>query len=188
MARSCDYPVLSGPITNLRFEFLPRWPILAEDLHQQPARQLADRREIRIQLVPCCQKCHASFCRRPQTMARQPEFLPANLSELEGERNPTHHHSAWGLDPPAGLFEYSPSGSTIELFNFQSSRQSSEITNSWMGADRPPAWHPKLTLYRLLVIFSTIGLGAAKAVTSFLNLTYASITLEWILGVVVFLG
>ncbi|KIM40768.1 hypothetical protein M413DRAFT_49666, partial [Hebeloma cylindrosporum] len=47
--------------------------------------------------------------------------------------------------------------------------------------------HPKLTLYRFLVIFSTIGLGAAKTVTSYLNLTYASITLEWILGVVLFL-
>jgi hypothetical protein len=76
----------------------------------------------------------------------------------------------------------------MELVNFQSSTQSSEITNFWMGADRPPAWHPKLTLYRLLVIFFTIGLGSAKAVTSYLNLTYASITLDWILGVVVFLG
>ena len=49
------------------------------------------------------------------------------------------------------------------------------------------SWHPKLTLYRLLVILSTVGLAIAKTATSYLNLTFASITLEWILGVVVFL-
>jgi len=121
-------------------------------------------------------------------MARRPEFSPADLSELESERNPTRHRSAWGSGPPVAPVEYSPSGSTIELVNYQPSRQPGEITNFWMGANRPPAWHPKLTLYRLLVIISTIGLGVAKVVTSYLNLTYASITLEWILGIVVFLG
>ena len=49
------------------------------------------------------------------------------------------------------------------------------------------SWHPKLTLYRLLIILSTVGLAIAKTATSYLNLTFASITLEWILGVVVFL-
>jgi len=121
-------------------------------------------------------------------MTRQPEFSPADLSELESERNPIHHRSAWGLEPPVGPVAYSPSGSTIELVNFQPSRQPENITNVHMGGDRLPAWHPKLTLYRLLVIFTTIGLGTAKAVTSYLNLTYSSITLEWILGAVVFLG
>jgi len=110
-------------------------------------------------------------------------FSPTELSELESERNTTRHRSARGRENPVG----SPSGSTIELVDFHSSRQSGEITTFSRGGDRPPAWHPKLTLYRLLVIFSTIGLGAAKVVTSFLNLTYASITLEWILSVVVFL-
>lgn len=92
--------------------------------------------------------------------------------------------AAWRRGPRV---EYS-SRSTTELVNFRSSRPSSEITNSGIAGDKPPAWHPKLILYRLLVIFSTIGLGTAKAVTSYLNLTYASITLEWILSVVVFLG
>ena len=110
-------------------------------------------------------------------------FSPTELSELESERNPTPHHSAQGKENPV---EYSPSGSTIELVDFQSSRQSGGITTFSRGRDSP-AWHPKLTLYRLLVIFFTVGLGAAKAATSYLNLTYASITLEWILSVVVFL-
>jgi hypothetical protein len=111
-------------------------------------------------------------------------FSPAELSESESERNAKRHLSAWGRENPV---EYSPSGSTIEPVDFQPSRQSGEITTFWRGRDRPPAWHPKLTLYRLLVIFSTVGLGSAKVATSFLKLTYASITLEWILSVVVFL-
>lgn len=134
--------------------------------------------------VPSCQTCQPSFCHRPQTMARQPDFSPASLSRLESERDPTHHRSAWGGD----LVEDSTSGFTAEVVNFQPSRHPREINNFSLGADRPLAWHPKLTLYRLLVIFSTIGLGAAKAATSYLNLTYASITLEWVLTVVVFLG
>ena len=64
-----------------------------------------------------------------------------------------------------------------------STRPSSRILS---GVPRPP-WHPKLTFYRLLVILSTVGLAAAKTTTSYLILTFASITLEWILGVVVFL-
>jgi len=135
-------------------------------------------------LVPCCQTCQPSSCHRPQTMTRQPDFSPAGLSELVSEQNPTRHRSAWG----GNLVEYSTSGSTAEVVDFQPSRHPREITNFSMGLDRPLAWHPKLTLYRLLVIFSTIGLGAAKAATSYLNLTYASITLEWVLSVAVFLG
>jgi len=111
-------------------------------------------------------------------------FSPIELSELESGQNATRHHSAQGEENPV---EYSPSGSTIEPADFHSSRQSGEITSLLRGRDRLPAWHPKLTLYRLLVIFSTIGLGTAKAITSYLNLTYASITLEWILSIVVFL-
>jgi len=80
-------------------------------------------------------------------------------------------------------YPYFPSGSTIELVDLANTRPSS----------RPPSsrarlsWHPKLTLYRLLVIVSTVALASAKTATSYLNLTFASITLEWILGVVVFL-
>ncbi|KIM40723.1 hypothetical protein M413DRAFT_166742 [Hebeloma cylindrosporum] len=78
---------------------------------------------------------------------------------------------------------YSAPGSTIDLDARQSSRPSCVISSK--RAD--PPWHPKLTLYRLLVILSTLGLAAVKTVTSYLDLSFASITLEWILGVVVFL-
>jgi hypothetical protein len=114
-------------------------------------------------------------------MASQPESPPTELSELESERGTICHRLSWGTDPLVG---YPPPGSTTELVE---SRPSTQITTFRVGADRPPAWHPKLTLYRLLMIFSTIGLGTAKAVTSYLNLTHASITLEWILSVVLFL-
>ena len=111
-------------------------------------------------------------------------FSPTGLSDLESDRNATRHRSARGRENPV---EDSLSGSTIEPVDFYSSRQPGEITTFSRGGDKPPAWHPKLTLYRLLVVFSTIGLGTAKVATSCLDLTYASITLEWILSVVVFL-
>jgi len=117
-------------------------------------------------------------------MAGQPDFPPAGLSVLESGWNPTRHRSAWG----GGLVEASTSGFPAEVVDFQPSGQPGGSTDFSIGADKPPSWHPKLTLYRLLVIFSTVGLVAAKGATSYLNLTYASITLEWILSVVVFLG
>lgn len=137
--------------------------------------------------VFCCQLSKTPVyppCHRPQTMASLPLFSPAELSQLDSERNSTHYHSAWGTDSPV---EYSPSGSTTELVDLQPSRQSSDITTLKIMADIQTAWHPKLTMYRLLVILSTVGPGVAKEVTSYLNLTYDSITLEWILGVVLFL-
>jgi hypothetical protein len=82
---------------------------------------------------------------------------------------------------------YSPSGSTIELIDLANTRPSSRRSSQISAAGSSPSWHPKLTLYRFLVILSTFGLAAAKSVTSYLNFTFASITLEWILGVVVFL-
>ncbi|KIM40712.1 hypothetical protein M413DRAFT_28489 [Hebeloma cylindrosporum] len=84
-------------------------------------------------------------------------------------------------------YSYSPSGSTIELIDFASAPQSSRPSLRISSAGSGLSWHPKLTLYRLLVILSTVGLAAAKTATSYLNLTSASITLEWILGVAVFL-
>ncbi|KIM40721.1 hypothetical protein M413DRAFT_28498 [Hebeloma cylindrosporum] len=72
-----------------------------------------------------------------------------------------------------------PSGKDLD----NARRPSAQISS----AGSSPSWHPKLTLYRLLVILSTVGLAVAKTVTSYLNLSFASITLEWILGVVVFL-
>ena len=65
-----------------------------------------------------------------------------------------------------------------------STRLSSRISSR---AGSSVSWHPKLTLYRLLVIVTTSGLAVAKTATSLLNLNFASITLELILGVVVFL-
>jgi len=88
-------------------------------------------------------------------------------------------------------YSHSPSGSTIELLDLASTRPSTRLSSHLPSAgsslDSNLSWHPKLTLYRLLVIVSTVGLAVAKTATSYLNLTFASITLEWILGVVVFL-
>ena len=47
-------------------------------------------------------------------------------------------------------------------------------------------WHPKITAYRLLVISTTISLGSAKAIATLFGKSYASTTIEWIGGVVVF--
>ena len=84
-------------------------------------------------------------------------------------------------------YSYSPSGSTIELIDLASARPSTQLSSRVSSVESSLSWHPKLTLYRLLVILSSVGLTAAKTATSYLNLTFASITLEWILGVVVFL-
>ena len=85
------------------------------------------------------------------------------------------------------LIDYFPPGSTIELADLASPRPSSQPSSQIPSAEPNISWHPKLTLYRLLVVVSTVGLAVAKTATSYLNLTFASITLEWILGVVVFL-
>ena len=84
-------------------------------------------------------------------------------------------------------YSESPSGSTIKLIDLSSTRPSTQLSSRESLAGSSVLWLPKLTLYRLLVIFSTVGLAAAKSATSYLNLTFASITLEWVLGVVVFL-
>jgi len=47
-------------------------------------------------------------------------------------------------------------------------------------------WHPKITLYRLLIISTTISLGSAKAAATFHGKSYVSITIEWVAGVAVF--
>ena len=46
-------------------------------------------------------------------------------------------------------------------------------------------WQPKVTVYRLLVISTTIALGSAKAVAVLYGKSYVSTTIEWIAGVVV---
>ncbi|KAF9008426.1 hypothetical protein BDQ17DRAFT_1226699, partial [Cyathus striatus] len=47
--------------------------------------------------------------------------------------------------------------------------------------------HPKLTVYRLLVILITLGFGVSKAVLSYQGRTIVPITLEWFFGTGVFL-
>jgi len=54
-------------------------------------------------------------------------------------------------------------------------------------SQRLDRWHPKLTPFRLLTLGTTIALGTAKAVESYKQVTYVSVTLEWVLGVVAFL-
>ncbi|KAH6889596.1 hypothetical protein BKA70DRAFT_1329308 [Coprinopsis sp. MPI-PUGE-AT-0042] len=49
------------------------------------------------------------------------------------------------------------------------------------------SWHPKLTGARLLVIFATIGLGTAKAVTAYRGDTIAPVTIEWVMTIVLFI-
>ncbi|TEB33259.1 hypothetical protein FA13DRAFT_196916 [Coprinellus micaceus] len=47
-------------------------------------------------------------------------------------------------------------------------------------------WHPKITVYRLLVTALTIGLGTAKAITSTpTGGSSCSVTLEWISGIII---
>ncbi|KAF9008384.1 hypothetical protein BDQ17DRAFT_1236974, partial [Cyathus striatus] len=41
--------------------------------------------------------------------------------------------------------------------------------------------HPKLTVYRLLVVITTIGFGISKAVLSYQGRTIVPVTLEWFL-------
>jgi len=53
-------------------------------------------------------------------------------------------------------------------------------------SQRPDRWHPKITPFRLLTLGTTIALGTAKAVETYREAIYVSVTLEWILGVVVF--
>jgi hypothetical protein len=48
-------------------------------------------------------------------------------------------------------------------------------------------WHPKLTVYRLLIICLTAGSGLAKAILAYRGETTAPITIEWVFGVVVLL-
>lgn len=65
-----------------------------------------------------------------------------------------------------------------EPLSTQVSDQSNSNSNS--------RWQPKVTVYRLLVISTTISLGSAKAVAVFDGKSYVSTTIEWIAGVVVF--
>jgi hypothetical protein len=75
-------------------------------------------------------------------------------------------------------YSYLPSGSTVELIDLANTRPSSRPSSRISSAGSSLSGHPKLTLYRLLVILLTVDLAVAKIATSCLNLTFASITLE----------
>ena len=47
-------------------------------------------------------------------------------------------------------------------------------------------WHPKVTPYRLLVLFTAIGLGTTKAYTVSRNLVLVATSVEWVTGVIIF--
>ncbi|KDQ58459.1 hypothetical protein JAAARDRAFT_154948 [Jaapia argillacea MUCL 33604] len=53
---------------------------------------------------------------------------------------------------------------------------------------RRTSWHPQFTGYRALVILLTVGFGSLKAISSYTNLTIVSTAVEWIFGVVVYIG
>ncbi|KDR80971.1 hypothetical protein GALMADRAFT_91662 [Galerina marginata CBS 339.88] len=50
-----------------------------------------------------------------------------------------------------------------------------------------PRWHPKITIYRLLMLSTTLGFGTAKVITAYQQKSYVSTTIEWVSGVAVFL-
>jgi hypothetical protein len=50
-----------------------------------------------------------------------------------------------------------------------------------------PRWHPKISVSRLFVLVSTLGLGTAKAVMAYRGDTIAPVTIEWITTIVLFL-
>ena len=52
--------------------------------------------------------------------------------------------------------------------------------------DSSGRWHPKLTPHRMLVLFTTIGFGTAKAYATSRGLSLAATTVEWISAVVIF--
>ncbi|KAF8967693.1 hypothetical protein BDZ97DRAFT_505399 [Flammula alnicola] len=51
----------------------------------------------------------------------------------------------------------------------------------------PSSYHPKMTGYRILVIFLTAGFGLSKAKLSYQGKSTAPNTLDWMYGVVAFL-
>jgi hypothetical protein len=48
-------------------------------------------------------------------------------------------------------------------------------------------WHPKLTVYRALILSLTAGFGLAKAILTYRDQMNGSITVDWVFGVLVFL-
>ncbi|KAF8989278.1 hypothetical protein BDQ17DRAFT_477774 [Cyathus striatus] len=77
----------------------------------------------------------------------------------------------------------------IEMYplGHQRAQPTSSTPNPTPTTHPPTHWHPKLTTYRLLVIFITLGFSIAKAVLSYQGRSIVPITLEWLFGTGVFL-
>ncbi|KDR71381.1 hypothetical protein GALMADRAFT_159537 [Galerina marginata CBS 339.88] len=67
------------------------------------------------------------------------------------------------------------------------SRLTTEPESSGSRNPTLSSWHPKITPYRAIVLTSTVGFGTAKGVLAQRGSTIASITVEWLLGTVIFL-
>ncbi|KDR67394.1 hypothetical protein GALMADRAFT_232064 [Galerina marginata CBS 339.88] len=61
------------------------------------------------------------------------------------------------------------------------------IVDNSIQARNTQSWHPKLTPYRVAIISTTLCLGTAKAVLTQQGRSFAPITLEWIMSVVLML-
>ena len=59
-------------------------------------------------------------------------------------------------------------------------------TETFAFDEVPVRWHPKITLYRLVVLLTTMCLGVSKAMMSARGAVVVSVTLEWVSGVAVF--
>ncbi|KIK00152.1 hypothetical protein K443DRAFT_679419 [Laccaria amethystina LaAM-08-1] len=63
-----------------------------------------------------------------------------------------------------------------------------DVIDTFHSPDNDPVrWHPKITIYRLLVLLTTICLGVGKAITSARGAVLVPVTLEWVSGVAVFI-
>ncbi|PPR00144.1 hypothetical protein CVT24_008951 [Panaeolus cyanescens] len=77
----------------------------------------------------------------------------------------------------------------IELQDWTDTAPLSHLSKPTLSPTRrvQPPWHPRLTVYRFLVILSTFALGVAKYVATRKDLENETIALEWVLGVGIFI-
>lgn len=74
-----------------------------------------------------------------------------------------------------------------ELESSLETRRNGDVIDTFHPPDNDLVrWHPKITLYRLVVLLTTICLGVGKAITSARGAVVVSVTFEWVSGVVVF--
>jgi len=62
-----------------------------------------------------------------------------------------------------------------------------DVIDSFHPPDNGPVrWHPKITIYRLVVLLTTICLGVGKVMTSARGAVLVPVTPEWVSGVAAF--